>query len=52
MRTGENLYVVADENGFHYIYPPLLAILLTPFADPPRRASMRPGRFRSPSPCF
>jgi Glycosyltransferase family 87 len=35
VRTGENLYEVADENGFHYIYPPLLAILLTPFANPP-----------------
>ena len=33
--SGEHLYEVADGNGFHYIYPPLLAILLTPLADPP-----------------
>jgi Glycosyltransferase family 87 len=38
VRTGGNLYEVADDNGFHYIYPPLLAILLTPFADPPAGA--------------
>ena len=38
VRTGSNLYEIADENGFHYIYPPLLAILLTPFADPPAGA--------------
>jgi hypothetical protein len=38
VRTGGNLYEIADENGFHYIYPPLLAILLTPFADPPAGA--------------
>jgi hypothetical protein len=35
VRTGGNLYESADDNGFHYIYPPLLAMLLTPFADPP-----------------
>jgi len=38
VRTGGNLYEIADGNGFHYIYPPLLAILLTPFADPPAGA--------------
>jgi Glycosyltransferase family 87 len=38
VRTGGNLYESADDSGFHYIYPPLLAILLTPFADPPAGA--------------
>ncbi len=38
VRTGEPLYEIADGNGFHYIYPPLFAILLTPFADPPADA--------------
>ena len=38
VRSGDNLYEVADGNGFHYIYPPLLAILLTPLADPPAGA--------------
>jgi hypothetical protein len=38
VRTGANLYEVTDSNGFHYVYPPLLAILLVPLADPPRGA--------------
>lgn len=38
VRSGENLYKVADTNGWHYHYPPLLAILLVPFADPPESA--------------
>jgi hypothetical protein len=38
VRTGGNLFESADDNGFHYIYPPLLAMLLTPFADPPAGA--------------
>jgi hypothetical protein len=36
VRTGADLYAIEDENHWHYQYPPLLAILLTPFADPPR----------------
>ena len=32
---GGNLYAITDDNGWHYIYPPFFAILLTPFADPP-----------------
>ena len=32
---GGNLYAITDDNGWHYIYPPFLAILLAPFADPP-----------------
>jgi hypothetical protein len=30
-----DLYEVSSANGWHYIYPPLYAILLTPLADPP-----------------
>lgn len=35
VRTGEDIYSVTDENHFHYHYPALFAILLTPLADPP-----------------
>jgi hypothetical protein len=35
VRTGQDIYTVTDPNGFHYHYPPLLAILLVPLADPP-----------------
>lgn len=35
VRAGENIYDVTDNNGWHYQYPPCLAILLTPLADPP-----------------
>ena len=35
VRSGEDIYDVADEKGFHYQYAPLLAILMTPLADPP-----------------
>ncbi len=35
VRSGADLYRVTDDNGFHYCYPPLLAVLLTPLADPP-----------------
>jgi Glycosyltransferase family 87 len=34
---GEALYTFADDNGWHYHYPPLFAVLLVPLADPPRR---------------
>jgi hypothetical protein len=33
--TGRDLYDIVDENGWHYNYPPLYAILLIPLADPP-----------------
>ena len=32
---GVDLYHVYDDNGWHYNYPPLFAILLAPLADPP-----------------
>jgi hypothetical protein len=35
VRAGADLYAVTDDNGFHYHYPPLLAILAAPLADPP-----------------
>jgi hypothetical protein len=35
VRTGADPYAVTDDNGFHYHYPPLLAILASPLADPP-----------------
>ncbi len=36
VRTGGNMYGITDTNGWHYNYPPLLAILLVPLADAPR----------------
>jgi len=38
VRAGADLYTVTDDNGFHYHYPPLLAILAAPLADPPAGA--------------
>lgn len=38
-RTGGDIYTVADDNGFHYLYPPTFAILLAPLADAPAGAS-------------
>lgn len=35
VRTGQDIYAVTDTNGWHYIYPPLLAILLAPLASAP-----------------
>jgi hypothetical protein len=35
VRAGVNLYAVTDDNGFHYHYPPLLALLAAPLADAP-----------------
>src|SRR5205807_2477758 len=35
VQDGQDLYDVTDDNGWHYLYPPLFAILLVPFADPP-----------------
>jgi alpha-1,2-mannosyltransferase len=38
VRAGADLYAVTDNNNFHYHYPPLLAILAAPLADPPAGA--------------
>lgn len=35
VRAGADLYAVRDDNGWHYLYPPMTAILLAPLADPP-----------------
>jgi hypothetical protein len=35
IRAGLSPYDVVDSNGWHYHYPPLFALLLTPLADPP-----------------
>src|SRR5262245_30963051 len=35
VRVGADPYNVTDNNGWHYVYPPFLAILLTPLADAP-----------------
>ncbi|MCS6851806.1 MAG: DUF2029 domain-containing protein [Gemmataceae bacterium] len=34
IRQGIDLYQMTDHNGWHYNYPPLFAILMTPLADP------------------
>ncbi|MFI4974245.1 MAG: glycosyltransferase family 87 protein [Caulobacterales bacterium] len=41
MRTGADPYTITDDNGWHYIYPPALAVLAAPFADPPRAQTAR-----------
>ncbi|HZZ77011.1 MAG TPA: glycosyltransferase family 87 protein [Gemmataceae bacterium] len=35
VRNNADPYAITSDNGWHYIYPPLYAILLTPLADPP-----------------
>jgi hypothetical protein len=35
VRAGEDIYDTIDNNGWHYQYPPLFAILMVPLADPP-----------------
>src|SRR6516164_1269972 len=37
VRAGVDMYGITEDNGWHYNYPPLYAILFTPLADPPRR---------------
>lgn len=39
VRSGDDLYTITDENQWHYNYPPLFAILMTPLADAPAGAS-------------
>jgi hypothetical protein len=49
VRTGENLYGVTDCHGWHYQYPPLLAIAFVPLADPspPPLPPLAPGESRT-----
>ena len=35
VRTGHDIYQIRDDCGWHYNYPPFLAIVLTPLADAP-----------------
>ena len=39
LRVGADFYSIEDDNHWHYHYPPLFAILLTPLADAPKDAS-------------
>jgi len=39
VRSGADVYQVTDENCWHYCYPPVFAILMTPLADAPAGAS-------------
>jgi hypothetical protein len=39
VKSGADLYQITDDKGLPYNYPPLLAILLVPLADPPRDAA-------------
>jgi hypothetical protein len=35
IRIGSDPYLAQDQNGWHYIIPPLLAVLMSPLADAP-----------------
>lgn len=35
IRSGNDPYAISDNNGWHYVYPPLFAIVMVPLADPP-----------------
>ncbi len=34
VRTGQSIYDVSDDRGWHYSYPPPFAVLMVPLADP------------------
>src|SRR5438034_5190810 len=38
LRAGGDLYSVADNNGLHFAYPPVAALLFVPLADAPKGA--------------
>lgn len=38
VRDGGDLYRTADDNGWHYVYPPPFVLLFLPLADPPAAA--------------
>jgi hypothetical protein len=40
--SGNKLYDVVENNGWHYNYPPFLAIMFVPMADPPTDALPAP----------
>lgn len=35
VRAGKNIYEVSDPNNWHYNYPPMFAVLISPLGDPP-----------------
>jgi hypothetical protein len=41
VRNGQDLYSITDDRGWHYVYPPLFAIAMSPLADPPDGASRK-----------
>lgn len=41
VRADQNIYDVTEENGWHYQYPPVFAIVLAPLADAPPGADRR-----------
>lgn len=43
VRQGENIYKIWDHNGWHYLYPPLFAIVMTPLADPGPHTNVVPA---------
>ena len=47
--SGENLYQVSEWHGWHYGYPPIVAILFTPLAQPPPEPlpALGPGEVRT-----
>ena len=45
VRNGKDLYSITDDRGWHYVYPPLFAVAMSPLADPPARHE--PGRVSS-----
>jgi hypothetical protein len=47
-RTAGEIYHIADDNGWHFNYPPLLAILMIPLADAPL-GEMRDGLLPYPT---
>jgi len=47
VRNGENLYRVSDTNGLHYNYPPALAILFAPLAEPASKGPILSPQERS-----
>ncbi len=48
VRSGDNLYTVSDWHGWHYVYPPALAILFVPLSQPaPLALVEKPGTVRT-----
>lgn len=38
VRENIDIYSITDDNGWHYVYPPFFAILMSPIAHPPKDA--------------